>query len=51
MVYSNPQYIVLHSVHLLQGKSEHRNPHGIVSIGPDLDFNAPHDRATKFSKL
>lgn len=25
------------------------NPHGIVAIGPDLDFMAPHDRATKFS--
>jgi putative glutathione S-transferase len=24
------------------------NPHGIVAIGPDLDFTAPHDRATRF---
>ena len=24
------------------------NPHGIVYIGPDLDFNAPHDRNVKF---
>lgn len=32
-----------------QGVSADRNPHGIVSIGPDIDFNAPHDRATKFS--
>ena len=23
------------------------NPHGIVAIGPDLDFTAPHDRATR----
>nr|CAB3263231.1 uncharacterized protein LOC104266621 [Phallusia mammillata] len=26
----------------------HVNPHGIVSIGPDLDFNAPHNRNEKF---
>jgi putative glutathione S-transferase len=32
-----------------QGKSVDRNPHGIVAIGPDIDFKAPHDRATKFS--
>ncbi len=25
------------------------NPHGIVAIGPDIDFNAPHNRDTKFS--
>ena len=25
------------------------NPHGIVAIGPELDFSAPHDRATKFN--
>nr|CAB3251035.1 glutathione S-transferase omega-like 2 [Phallusia mammillata] len=24
------------------------NPYGIVSVGPDLDFNAPHDRNEKF---
>ena len=25
------------------------NPKGIVAIGPDLDFNQPHNRATRFS--
>ena len=25
------------------------NPHGIVAIGPELDFSAPHNRATKFN--
>ena len=24
------------------------NPFGIVAIGPDVDFNKPHDRATRF---
>eukprot|EP00007_Cunea_sp_BSH-02190019_P002918 CAMPEP_0174231364 /NCGR_PEP_ID=MMETSP0417-20130205/1912_1 /TAXON_ID=242541 /ORGANISM="Mayorella sp, Strain BSH-02190019" /LENGTH=330 /DNA_ID=CAMNT_0015309239 /DNA_START=194 /DNA_END=1186 /DNA_ORIENTATION=- len=30
--------------------SSHRsiNPHGVVPLGPALDFRAPHDRATKF---
>ena len=26
------------------------NPHRIVAIGPDIDFNQPHDRATRFAK-
>ncbi|KAJ8027275.1 Glutathione S-transferase omega-like 2 [Holothuria leucospilota] len=32
-------------------QASHRsiNPHGIVAIGPDIDFNAPHDRE-KLSK-
>jgi len=25
------------------------NPCGIVAIGPDVDFNKPHDRATRFA--
>ena len=31
-----------------QGSHLSINPHGIVAIGPDLDFNLPHDRATRF---
>ncbi|GAA3924935.1 glutathione S-transferase family protein [Litoribacillus peritrichatus] len=26
------------------------NPTGIVPVGPELDFDAPHDRATRFKK-
>lgn len=27
-----------------------RNPHGIVAIGPDINYDEPHDRATQFSQ-
>ena len=26
------------------------NPHGIVAIGPDVDFEEPHDRDKKFQQ-
>jgi putative glutathione S-transferase len=38
-----------HIEHHYQRSHTSINPHGIVAIGPDLDFTAPHDRATRFS--
>ena len=32
----------------LQGSHVNINPHGIVAIGPELNFSAPHNRASKF---
>ena len=34
---------------LITGESSADQPKGIVAIGPDIDFNQPHDRATQFS--
>ena len=34
----------------LQASHSQINPSGIVAIGPDIDFNLPHDRATRFSQ-
>jgi len=30
----------------LIGAHAHINPTGVIPIGPELDFNAPHDRAS-----
>lgn len=39
----------LHIEHHYQESHTSINPHGIVAIGPDLDFTTPHGRDTKFS--
>ncbi|CAI8051193.1 Glutathionyl-hydroquinone reductase YqjG [Geodia barretti] len=39
----------LHIEHHYQGSHTSINPHGIVAIGPDIDFTTPHDRDTRFS--
>ena len=38
-----------HIEHHYQESHAQINPHGIVAVGPDLDFKAPHGRDTQFS--
>ena len=41
-------FTALHKQFFMQESHLNINPFGIVAIGPDVDFNKPHDRATRF---